>query len=304
MPTDCSHLWVEIYLNHFKLLIGTYYRPPGQSAVNRDAFIDSLSYSIAKAVESNCTAIFITGDFNDRCEEWNSSHSESELGTQLVNLIQSSGLSQLVNTPTRITDTSRSLLDLFITDCPNIINDITLLPPVSTSDHSVVLCKVKAPILKSARYKRVVWDYNHCDFKALNDCLRNAPFDVRYDMFNDVEDVVEYWIQLYKSTLQDYIPYKSVSIKSNDQPWITQEFKKLIRKRNRLRKRFKHTENPADYQAYKKVRNAAVSLNRNNIKQYHANIELQMSNSCSSKVWWQNVKKIISTKHSHSIPPI
>ena len=295
LPTDCSHLWVEIYLNHFKLLIGTYYRPPGQSAVNRDAFIDSLSYSIAKAVESNCTVIFITGDFNDRCEEWNSSHSESELVTRLVNLIQSSGLSQLVNTPTRITDTSRSLLDLFITDCPNIINDITLLPPVSTSDHSVVLCKVKAPILKSARYKRVVWEY---------DFLRNAPFDVGYDMFNDVEDVVEYWIQLYKSTLQGYIPYKSVSIKSNDKPWITQEFKKLIRKRNRLWKRFKHTENPADYQAYKKVRNAAVSLNRNNIKQYHANIELQMSNSCSSKVWWQNVKKIISTKHSHSIPPI
>ena len=98
--------------------------------------MDSLSYSIAKAVESNCTAIFITGEFNDCCEEWNSSHSESELGTRLVNLFQSSGLSQLVNTPTRITDTStcRSLLDLFITDCPNIINDITVLPPVSTSD--------------------------------------------------------------------------------------------------------------------------------------------------------------------------
>ena len=205
------------------------------------------------------------------------------MGTRLVNLIQSSGLSQLVNTSTRITDTSRSILDLFITDCHNIINDITLLPPpppVSTSDHSVVLCKVKAPILKSARYKHVVWDYNHCDFEALNDCLRNAPFDVGYDMFNDVEDVVEYWIQLYKSTLQGYISYK---------PWITQEFKKLIRKRNRLWKRFKRTENPADYQAYKKVRNAAVSLNRSNIKQYHANIELQMSNSCSSKVSWQNV---------------
>ena len=123
-------------------------------------------------------------------------------------------------------------------------------------------------------------------------------------MFIEADDVVNYWLQLYNSTIVEFIPNKTVSIKTHDKPWVTREFKILIRKRNRLWKRYKKTGKEAHYQTYKRVCNAAVILNRQNIKQYHRHIDTQLSVSTDPKLWWHSVKNIISAKAAQYIPPI
>ena len=116
------------------------------------------------------------------------------------------------------------------------------------------------------------------------------PFDTAYELFNSVDDVVEHWVQIYKSTLKEFIPCKAVKVNVKDKPWITREFKRLIRKRNRLWRRFKRTGNPAHYQTYKKVRNKAVTLNRKIIIKYHEDLEIELCNSSNPKKWWRIVK--------------
>ena len=304
LPADSSCLWIEIILNSKRLVIGTYYRPPGQNAATRNSFLESLSVSITSALELNASAVIVMGDFNDRCQTWHSDHFDSDLGLQLYNLIEGFGLSQIIESPTRITDNTKSLLDLVIVDSLTVISDSGILPPIGTSDHSVVFCRVRIPSLKQKTHKRTIWDFKRCDFASLNESLRMAPFDIGYAIFSEPEDVVHYWLELYKSTLKEFIPNKTVSIKSRDKPWITGEFKKLIRKRDRLWKRYKRTGNPAHYQIYKTVRNSAVALNRSNIKQYHDKLNNVLSLSTNPKLWWHSIKNIISTKPSHTIPPI
>ena len=72
-------IWIEILLSTSSILVGTYYRPPGQTGQDKDIFLNSLSASLSEAVEYNCQAIFITGDFNDWCLTWDSLHSGSEI---------------------------------------------------------------------------------------------------------------------------------------------------------------------------------------------------------------------------------
>ena len=273
LPPDCSNIWLKLYFENSTKLLGTYYRPPGQSAQNRDLFLNCLSYvySLTKAFELNATTVLITGDFNDRCTEWHSDHSASDL--RLYNLAERYGLLQLVKYPTRITDTTSSLLDLILTDSSDLVEKVSILPPISTSDHSVVCCRIKLPITNFVPNRRTVWNCRNADFASLNNSLQQAPFDSGYDLFDDPEDVVSYWVKLYKSTVANFIPHSTVSIRPTDKPWINGEFKRLIRKRNRLWKRFKRSNDPVHYQQYKKIRNAVVSLNRKNILAYHNRIE-------------------------------
>ena len=213
-------------------------------------------------------------------------------------MIDSCGQSQVIDSPTRISEVSKSLLDLIITDSVNFIAETGILSPVGTSDHSVVYCKVKTPRIEYKRHKRTIWDYKRCDFVALNNSLRSAPFNLGYELFIKADDVVNYWIQLYNSTIVEFIPNKTVSIKTHDKPWVTHEFKMLIRKRNRLLKCYKITGKEAHYQTYKRVRNAAVTLNRQNIKQYHRHTETQLSVCTDPKLWWHRVKNFLLKLHS------
>lgn len=109
-------VWLCIEVGSKNLILGTYYRPPGQPAEERNTFLTAFSTSVESALQLQPSALFVVGDFNDRCSEWDSSHATSELGLNFYNLVQTLSLYQLKDTPTRVTPTTNSLLDLIITD--------------------------------------------------------------------------------------------------------------------------------------------------------------------------------------------
>ena len=94
-------VWLSIDVGGKSILLGTYYRPPGQLASERDQFILRLSNSIEMAQQLKSSALFLEGDFNDRCSSWHSSHDRSELGLDLYNVFLSHNLQQLIDSPTR-----------------------------------------------------------------------------------------------------------------------------------------------------------------------------------------------------------
>ena len=184
------------------------------------------------------------------------------------------------------------------------IVDSGTLAPVGTSDHCVVYCHIDLDVRSRSSFKREIWDFRNADYAGLNAALSQAPFDVPYDLYNDIDDIVYYWFTLLKSTISDFIPHRSVKIRSTNKQWVTCEFRRLLRKRNRLWKRFKRTGYDAHYQAYKKVRNKVVSLNRKNIKCFVNNIDLHLSECSDPKVWWSNIKTLLGSKAYKGIPPI
>ena len=80
-------IWAEITVPSGKLILGVYYRPPGQSAAERDLFLDNLSHSISSAIELNPKILLLTGDFNDCCVSCDSPHTDSDLGQCLFDLL-------------------------------------------------------------------------------------------------------------------------------------------------------------------------------------------------------------------------
>ena len=76
-----------------------------------------------------------------------------------------------------------------------------------------------------------------------------------------------------KQTLKEFIPCHIVRVRPKDKPWVTTQLRALIRKRNRLCRRFKQSRNPCHYQVYKKIRNAVVSPNRKCMSDYANSVD-------------------------------
>ena len=56
-----------------------------------------------------------------------------------------------------------------------------------------------------------------------------------------------------------HIPNKIITVCQSDIPWLTNEIKKMIRKRKRLYNKYKITKNIIDFENYKHIRNKIIS---------------------------------------------
>ncbi len=86
-------IWVEIQFSRNKFLIGAYYRPPGGSQEQVAQFMSDLQRSIDVAYTSNHPkGLVLLGNFNDKCQYFDSNHTGSELCNKLLNFSRMNNL--------------------------------------------------------------------------------------------------------------------------------------------------------------------------------------------------------------------
>ena len=78
---------------------------------------------------------FIVGDMNLEAVNWHTNSSNNNLQSSYVNLFADIGVSQLILEPTH---RSGNILDILLSDTPDLVNDITVHHPgcFTNSDHS------------------------------------------------------------------------------------------------------------------------------------------------------------------------
>ncbi len=101
-------IWIELNLNRQSILLCNLYRPPNSGI----AFFDYLDSMIESSL--NCKKeIIIMGDFN--CNVMTS----NPLSSNLLSVTDGHQLTQIISGPTRITNHSKTLIDLCFTSSPN-----------------------------------------------------------------------------------------------------------------------------------------------------------------------------------------
>ena len=153
-------VWIETKIGQDKLLIESFYRPPN----SKSDYWELIDQPI-KNVSSTPHKFMVLGDFN--------TNFLSNPSPQLLDVINFNNLQQVVTHPTRITETSATLLDLVLTSCIDIISHVDVLPPVC-SDHSVPCVKLIHKIKLSPSFKRTIYDYRKLDVEKLSNELSNV----------------------------------------------------------------------------------------------------------------------------------
>ena len=140
----------------------------------------------------------------------------------------------MVKEPTRY----NYILDLFLTTNPTLIKSVACLPGLN--DHAMVIaeCALKPTPLKQKPSKAQLHVFRKADWPRLKSLL--SDYKDKFITNNHGKSVDDLWTE-FTSALERFssecIPTKMVRGKSS-LPWITQEIKRLIRKRDRLYRNF------------------------------------------------------------------
>lgn len=230
-------VYIKIRLNSTTMIIGAVYRSPSQQAQLRATFIGSLDTQLLEITEFKKFPIFILGDFNDRCTNWYSDHSDSDLKLSLFELMNSHSLEQLVHQPTR----GPNLLDLIFSNSKNLVKNVQVLDSFDNLDHKIISCILNLKIKKNQCFNRVVRNFTMENLQLLSTNLRNIPWQTLLLNDSSVDDTVHTFYDILLNEINIAIPSRTVTIRPRDKPGMTSLVRKLLRKASRLNVNFRKT---------------------------------------------------------------
>ena len=284
-------VWIETKLNQEPLLVGCFYKSTRELV----SYFDLIDESIRLALSTRHKVI-ILGDFNSDCLRNPHRHIQ-----QIMNM---NDLHQLITEPTRYTDESSSLIDLILTPCPEIVGKVGVLPPVN-SDHRCVYAEIKNSISTNYTFKRTLYIYSKLDEEDYLNKLNSVNW---IDLVSS--DTVDTAAELFSTKIMDIgkscMPAKTITVRENDAPWITEEIKKRIRKKKKIHSLAKTLNSVWIWNLFNRLRNELVDIIRNRREEYEKDLETKINSQVNfgNKDWWKIVNHFFNKQVSSDIPPL
>ena len=305
LDTSCEIIWCKIHLVGIKDLYAcAYYRPH----VSDQHSLDQLNISLAKVQEHTTNpTLLLAGDFNAPDIDWQSlsvksGSSYSTVQTNLIDITQDYGFTQVVMEPTRLTN----ILDLFFTTNPSQVKKAEIQPGLS--DHEMVLIQLNCKPITHRQTPRQILLFNRSNWDAITSGLNSFHHDLLNVDITNV-DVNTLWTQFRDALLDlidNHIPCK-IARKKCGLPWVTREIRSMIRKRNRLYSMYKSSNSPVFYECFKSLKRDIQKKIRLSHLQYISSLissENDDSNHSynNNKKFWAYIKSL--RKDNPSIPPL
>ena len=242
--------------------------------------------SISLAFDTNIPDILITGDFNLDIQKDSSYRKVNDLCQQF-------SLQQLITDPTHYTETSSSIIDLIFTSNSNNILVSGIGEPFLEQNvryHSPVYAVLKFHTKPTAVYQRHIWLYNRGDFDSMAREIQDSNWDEVKD--DDVDIYANKLTDQISKLASKYIPNKIIKVRQSDPPWLTNNIKKMMRKRKCLYDKDKRSNNIVDFENFKQIRNRVTNEIRKSKHKQTDNLAQKLANNTSEpKDWWKTLKQ-------------
>ena len=173
-------------------------------------------------------------------------------------ITSSLGLTQVIKDPTRVTQTSETLIDHIYTNSPPTILSASV-SDLSISDHAPISCckttKIQRPVKN--RHNIISFrSFKNFDQTAFQHALDSTPFQEVMN-YTDPNEALDVWYNHFLSVLNVHAPVKTKRVKHHRLPqWLTPDIIKAMAERDKLKKSKLFPE-------YKKMRNKIKNLVRN-----------------------------------------
>ena len=200
-------LWVEVRTDRSSpLLVGFIYRNPAALYTWYDDFV-----TLVDKARKGRPNILLLGDFNIDLlvpqRAWESTF------TML-------GFKQLIKDPTRVTETSSTLLDhIYVSEKSRVLSACNL--KVAISDHDGVCCNWALKVEKSNRkHQHTTIQYRsfkHFNQEAFLADLSTISFQSVYNYVNPNEALAE-WYRLFLGVLDQHVPLREKRVKQAQLP--------------------------------------------------------------------------------------
>lgn len=258
------------------------YRSPSSSEAE---FLSRLELTIDELSAMNLT-INVTGDFNINVHRNNQCATYSN---RLKRFESGYALKQLVKKFTRITASSRTIIDLYFTNDKSIKVDVTDENVVA--DHKMI-------VIYKERQKREYITKNIVDRSLLTaenykNALIQKTDNILDDQISDFNSYAGSLINAIDSTANGLVKLKTICV-SHSKPWYTEQLKELKKKRNEANKRAIFCDDQIHWDIYKRIKN---NYNRQLKEHKNANLcNLIIEAQSDQKKLWRHLKNFIDKR--------
>jgi len=236
-----EQIWCQILdHNRDKFYVGVCYRTPTVAIFDIDTN-SSLRQLLTKLSGSN-SHFMLMGDFNYPFSRWPPQVDSDGLwghARDFCDCLEDNFLSQHVTIPTR----NGHILDLVITDEPDMVTDVTDLGVLATSDHQALQWRVHVSAVSSVR-TRQVFDYTRADICGIKTKLSKYDWE---ELFRN-KSVEDSW-SLFKDILHQlenlYVPIKKVNYNRGKPMWLSHKALKIVKHRHKIFRKYKDSSHPA-----------------------------------------------------------
>ena len=270
------------------IYIGSFYRPPSRDP----APISSLHADLEKIYnQSRIPKLILAGDFNLPSINWDTCSVEDNpqygwpVNNAMIELIEQFNLDQKVLKPTR----KNNILDLILTTTPDCIHDVEVVPGMS--DHEAVTALCDTNVQTNKKKPRTVHIYRKANMEGIQKDL--SEFAEEFLDSNNTRNTSENW-DFFKEALVDsmasHIPTKTISGRWN-LPLMTDQIKRLIKKRKRKYNAWKKYGQQSDLAEYNQLKKEVSQALKRAHGEYVNNI-FDNENGNSAKRLWGYVKAL------------
>ena len=168
---------------------------------------------------------------------------------ELLNFSCAFDFTQLIKEPTRVSDTSRTQIDLiFVNNEHRIVKSGVV--PVTLSDHYFVFCILKTGVSNKAK-PRII-EYRSCknfDVNKFNNDLRNVPLHV-IDNENNVDNALLTRNNMFSEVAEDHAPTKRRRVKGMPIPWMNSKISETMRERDHFHRKARKSNASRHWNTY------------------------------------------------------
>ena len=228
--TQPEVLFLEVSVSNTKIAIGTMYKPP------------KIPYGVFATVQENLAYVSTKYNHTIICGDFNTDMLDPESRSTKffhLNLLEPLGFTNVVKEPTRITESTSTLLDLFLVSNVDCVKKCNVVDIPGVSDHCLIymaynVCKPKYK--PRTITKRCFKNFEKENF--LND-IANAPFDNIYAVSeDDLDSKATIFENYFKDVIDLHAPLKTTTVKYPKAPWLTDDIRKNMDDRDRQKNIF------------------------------------------------------------------
>ena len=274
--------WIYVHRPSCKnVVVCNMYRPPTGNLSKAIAYLDNSlkSFNLSK------TDIFLLGDMNV-----NYKNKKSPAYKRLNFFAKSNGLIQCIDTTTRVTEKSKSIIDLILTNSKFIKSSGSLDHHIS--DHQPIYI-----IHKKGRDNRPTVEFQGRSYRNFDKIVFQEKLSqVNWTDFFSIGEVNEAWQFLFDQIniiLDQMCPIKSFKIKNYRPDWMTRELIEQINDRDYFYKKAKRTNDKDLWNIAKFLRNNTNASIRQAKRDFVLN-ELKQNES-NPKKFWKMIRTVLPT---------
>lgn len=275
-----EYIIMEVILGNEAILVACIYRPPKKGFM--DLFLNDM-YNFIPNYKYN----IVCGDVNAR---FGSKSSETQT---ILETFELCNLTFLPFGNTYRTALCETALDVIACNCMDLLLECGQTPAPGFSAHDLLyaIFDLSTPTFKS---KSITFrDYKNIDEEKLLNDAGEIPWHNVYKK-DDIDSKVLLFNKYLSELMDKHAPNKTVKTKRNFTPWMTKGIRKLIRKRDKLRKKHLLTKSAEDFEKFRVMRNKVKQEIRNaKLRHYHA----IFAKTTNSKNVWQAINSLGAGKN-------